>query len=129
MKLRVALLFLLIALSVLLAAGAFLLWSPLPRYAAENPALHVEITPARVAEGKRMALTVCWRCHYNAETGTLAGHQHGNPKRLGDFYSANITRDSATGIGGWSDGQLFYFLRTGVKPTGEFVFDISSLKN
>lgn len=129
MKFRAGTFFLLIVILVIFGAIAFLGWSPLPSYIPKNPILNVAVTQARITEGKRMALTICWRCHYNDQTGTLAGFQHGNPKRLGDFYSANITRDVETGIGGWSDGQLFFFLRTGVKPNGEFIFDMPKYPN
>lgn len=118
---------------IIITGGALLAFLfkilPLPKHPVENPAITVQVTPARIAEGKRIALTICNRCHYNYETGTLAGRQHGNPKRLGDFYSGNITQDSSTGIGSWSSGQLYYFLKTGIKPSGEYVFDMPKYCN
>ena len=124
MKIRIIIISLTVS-TVIAGAIVFVLhFAPMPRYAIHKSASDIEITPARVAEGKRIALTICYRCHYNFETGTMAGRQHGNPKRLGDFYSGNITRDTATGIGSWSEGELLYFLRAGVKPDGEYVFDM-----
>jgi hypothetical protein len=40
---------------------------------------------------------------------------HGNPERLGDFYSSNITKDSISGIGSWTVDEIYILLRTGIK--------------
>ncbi len=117
---------LLLSLSALLL---YILFAPLPTYHSTSITAKETFTTEEVAEGKRIAQTICIRCHYSYETGTLAGRQHGNPKRLGDFSSGNITQDSATGIGTWSTGQLYYFLRTGIKPNGEYVFDMPKYPN
>lgn len=117
---------------MLVLLGCFIGWliyAPLPRYETETPDITSTFTVEQISEGKRIALTICVRCHYNFQTGTLAGRQHGNPKRLGDFNSGNITRDSATGIGTWSNGQLYYFLKTGIRPDGIFVFDMPKYPN
>ena len=98
-------------LLLIIGAFSYLVYAPLPVYEVENPAISFVATKERIAEGKRIALTICIHCHYNYETGTLAGRQHGNPKRVGNFYSGNITNDSATGIGGWSVSELYYFLK------------------
>ncbi len=107
----------------------FLHFAPAPRYAIQKPDIVIHLTPSRIAEGKRMALTICYRCHYNLETGTLAGRQHGNSKRAGDFYSGNITRDTATGVGDWTNGELLFLLRTGIKRNGKFVYDMPKYPN
>lgn len=101
---------------------------PLPHYAVQNPTIKRDLTLKQISEGKRIALTICVRCHYNEKTGTLSGRRHANPKHLGLFSSGNITQDS-TGIGNWSSGQLFYFLKTGIKPNGEYVFDMPKYPN
>jgi cytochrome c2 len=43
------------------------------------------------------------------------------PPEFGVVYSKNITQHPGRGIGKWSDGELVYFLRTGVKPDGQYV--------
>jgi hypothetical protein len=121
--------FFLCLLSIAICAALYIQFSSLPVYKAQALSLNFSCNKQRIAEGKRIALTICIRCHYNYETGTLAGRQHGNPKRLGDFYSGNITQDSTTGIGAWSSGQLYYFLKTGIKPSGEYVFDMPKYCN
>lgn len=108
---------------------AWVHFAPLPKYETKFPSVSDSYTTEQIAEGKRIALTICVRCHYNEQTGTLAGKLHGNPKRLGDFYSGNITQDSATGIGTWRAEELYYFLKTGIKPDGEYVFDMPKYPN
>jgi hypothetical protein len=44
------------------------------------------------------------------------------PEKFGVAYSRNITKDKIHGIGSWSDGELAWFIRTGVHPkTGRFI--------
>lgn len=39
-----------------------------------------------------------------------------------DVYAANITPDTETGIGGWSDEEIVKAIREGVSPDGDIVF-------
>lgn len=39
-----------------------------------------------------------------------------------DVYSANITPDKETGIGGWTDEQIIKAIREGVDPEGKVIF-------
>lgn len=116
-------------IAILLTFSAYIEYSNVPVYETQNPIVELTADSLKVKEGKKMALTICFRCHYNESTNTLSGRKHGNPKRLGDFSSGNITNDSLTGIGGWSNGQLYYFLKTGIKPNGEYVFDMPKYPN
>ncbi len=43
---------------------------------------------------------------------------------LGVVYPRNITPDTATGIGSWSNGDIVKLLRTGVRPDGREVAGI-----
>lgn len=70
------------------------------------------------------ALAHCGECHTPRDaTGAadeammLAGTEDGP----GGDAVPNITPDPATGIGGWSEGDLTYFLLTGMTPSGDFV--------
>lgn len=109
--------------------GLYVWYAPLPLYPVQKVTRSITFTATDIQEGKRIAQTICIRCHYNYETGTLAGRQHGNPKRLGSFYSGNITNDSVTGIGKWTTDELYFFLKTGIKPNGKFVFDMPKYPN
>jgi mono/diheme cytochrome c family protein len=94
----------------------------IPKYAHETPVLTVARTPERVARGKRLSSLLCNECHLSAETHALTGkHMEELPAEFGDVYSKNITSHPEMGIGKWTDGELVYFLRTGVRPDGQYV--------
>jgi mono/diheme cytochrome c family protein len=109
---------------LLVAAGGAALWinRGLPSYAPKRIDLHVEGTPERVARGKRLAAMLCTSCHTDPETGKLTGKRMEDvPPEFGEIHSSNITRDPEHGIGGWTDGELAYFIRTGVRRDGVYV--------
>jgi mono/diheme cytochrome c family protein len=69
-------------------------------------------------------LGACGNCHT-----PRAGDNQPDPKMafaggfafdldIGHVVGPNITPDPATGIGGWSDGQIVYALRNGKRPDG-----------
>jgi mono/diheme cytochrome c family protein len=104
------------------AAALYIDLAALPRYPVEKLDLHVDVTPERVARGKKLATLLCVGCHFDAGTGRLTGHHMVDvPAKFGVVYSANITRDVDKGIGGWSDGELAYLLRTGVARDGRYI--------
>lgn len=86
--------------------------------------LNKNIKNAGTKEGRKLMMTTCYQCHFDVEENAFSGRKHGNPKRLGDFYSANITNDTLTGIGSWTVDELYYFFRTGIKKNGELAFDM-----
>jgi mono/diheme cytochrome c family protein len=94
----------------------------IPRYQAAHPALTVERTPERIARGKTLAALMCAGCHENPTTRKLTGKRIGDlPPVFGEVFSANITGGPGKGIGGWTDGELAYLLRTGVRPDGQYL--------
>ena len=42
------------------------------------------------------------------------------PPEFGEVYSQNITQDKEHGIGNWTDGELIYLFRTGIKKNGQY---------
>ena len=85
----------------------------------------VNFTHAATAEsierGRKLTLTLCAGCHMNIKTGKLSGrHMSESPPEFGYVYSANITGDQQYGIGSYSDGELVYLLRTGIKRSGQY---------
>lgn len=42
------------------------------------------------------------------------------PPEFGEIYSPNITQDKKHGIGEWTDAELLYLLRTGIKRDGKY---------
>lgn len=97
----------------------------MPKFSADElhrPDIHVEITPTRVERGRKIANMLCYDCHFNRATNRLSGHYLPEmPAVFGKIYSHNITGDKTNGIGSWTDGEVLYFLRTGIHKNNEYV--------
>ncbi len=102
-------------------AAAYIAATGIPRYAPGQVKLEVDVTPERVARGRRSAQMLCVACHLDTNTGRLSGHRMPDlPSQFGVAVSANITQDEDTGIGAWTDGVIAYLLRTGVTRDGRY---------
>ncbi|RRB02884.1 c-type cytochrome [Larkinella rosea] len=111
-------------LGLLLMAGGFCAYVAavgVPSYDPPTiPEVTVEKTPVRVARGEVIAQIQCMECHANNEnrvTGKFLGEV---PAIFGKLYSKNITQDNEKGIGKWTDGEIMYFLRTGLRRDGSY---------
>jgi len=117
--------YLLIVLGVVVVlvggAAAFVAIRGIPSFKPEVVELKIEATPERVAHGQKLASMLCNACHMDPNTGKLTGKKMDDAAVFGDIYSKNITQDPEYGIGKWTDGELAYLLRTGVKPDGTFL--------
>ena len=116
----------LIVVAVLVAGvGGFALYvsvSGIPKYTPEHVELTIKATPERLARGRKLASLLCADCHLNQSTGAFTGRfMVEAPKEFGVVYSANITKHPTKGVGSWTDGEIAYFLRTGVKRDGQYV--------
>jgi mono/diheme cytochrome c family protein len=113
-----------LVLLILIAAGgfaAFIAYDGIPKYAVAPPDLKVEITPERVARGRIISNMLCSECHLSQKTGRLTGHRLTElPPELGAAFSKNITHDKDVGIGSWSDGEIAFLLRTGIRRDGRY---------
>jgi mono/diheme cytochrome c family protein len=110
-----------IVLLIGLAGFLFIEIRGIPSYEAKKIDYKVEVTPQRVERGKKIAMLLCANCHKDQETGVLTGHMMLDaPKEFGTVYSQNITHDKTYGIGTWTDGELLYLLRTGIKRDGKY---------
>jgi mono/diheme cytochrome c family protein len=95
---------------------------------APYPALQASRDPAAVARGRYLAYgpAHCASCHVApADRSRFAAGGEppmagGSPFRLpiGTWYPANLTPDSATGIGRWTDGELARVLRHNLRRDG-----------
>ena len=95
--------------------------SDIPSYPVEKVSYTAQSTPESVERGKKLALMLCSGCHRNYETGKLTGvHMTDAPPEFGTIYSANITQDKEFGIGEWTDAEIMYLLRTGIKRNGKY---------
>ena len=84
------------------------------------PNLSVKSTPDRVNRGEVIAQIQCVECHGNKNNQLTGKQLHEIPGIFGKIFSKNITQDKEKGIGNWTDGELIYFLRTGVRRDGTY---------
>lgn len=109
-------------------------------YEAPYPNIKASADSAVIARGKYLALgpAHCVACHSaakNTDSLILAGAEvplsggHAFKFGLGTFYSRNITPDSTTGIGRYSDRELARILRYGVHKSGETVLPFMNFQN
>jgi cytochrome c2 len=118
---RYALILLGIVLLIGIVGFTFIELQGIPSYETVKIEYKVESTPARVERGKKLASLLCANCHKNELTGKLTGHQMMEaPLEFGKIYSQNITQDKTYGIGTWTDAEILYLLRTGIKRDGKY---------
>jgi mono/diheme cytochrome c family protein len=103
------------------AAVAYVAATPIPHYPVVQVDFPVDVTPERVARGKRSAQMLCAGCHMDSATGALTGKRMPDlPGQFGESWSRNITADKAKGIGSWTNGEIVYLLRTGIARDGRY---------
>jgi mono/diheme cytochrome c family protein len=123
MKLFLKILLGLVLLIALAAGGiaAVIHFGGMPRYPVQKVDLQVEVTPERVARGKVVANMMCNGCHLDNKTGRLTGQRLPDlPPEFGMAYSKNLTHDPQVGIGSWTDGEIAFMLRTGIRRDGQY---------
>ncbi len=110
------------AIVLLIVIGAaYINFSGIPVYDTEKVELQVHATPQAVERGRRLVSMLCANCHMNRETRKLTGKKLLDvPPEFGEIYSPNITQDKEYGIGNWTDGELLYLLRTGIRKDGRY---------
>lgn len=108
-----------IAAAALLAAGLYG-WAHQTEIAPVTPAPAADATV--LAQGARIvALGDCMVCHTSGNGAAYAG---GLPLKtpFGTIYTTNITPDSETGIGRWSQAAFQRALRNGVSRDGHLLY-------
>lgn len=110
--------------SIVILVGIILLYinfSGIPTYSIEKIEFQVKSTPQSIERGRKLVTFLCAGCHLNRETGKLTGKRMLDaPPEFGEIYSMNITQDKNQGIGDWTDGEIVYLLRTGIKRDGQY---------
>lgn len=106
---------------LLLLGASVIAFKPMPVYEVNAPDLAVDITEERVLKGKQLAMVTCNHCH-RGTNGKLEGKLLADEPGFGEVYGPNITQHRTYGIGSYTDGELFYLLRTGIKPDGQLAF-------
>jgi len=108
--------------------------------AIEAPKIKIEQTEQRVARGKYLFTTVasCADCHSTRDwtkiTGPMVAGTEGKGGEVfdesiglpGSFISKNIT---PAGVGGWTDGELYRAITSGISKDGEPLFPIMPYPN
>ena len=94
-------------------------FSKIPYYKNEAPDLFVELDSTRIAEGARIASMMCAQCHGSSD-GKMGGGYMADAGQFGEVYAANITQHPKLGITNYTDGELVYLLRTGIKKDGQY---------
>ena len=95
-------------------------FSGIPSYENKAGDQVVEITDARVAEGARMASVLCLGCHGSSD-GVLGGAHMSDIEVFGEIYASNITQHTEFGITDYTDGEVAYLMRTGIRKDGQYV--------
>lgn len=130
----IVLLVLIAGLSITVAARQHL------HYEAPYPNIKASTDTTVIARGKHLVMgpAHCVACHSTAknkdsliqagaEVPLSGGFQF--TFGLGKFYSPNITPDSATGIGRYTDRELARILRYGIHKNGETVLPFMNFQN
>jgi len=109
------------------------------KYDAPYPDIHASKDSSIIARGRQIVYgpAHCIECHNAGNTDSLlfagadiplsGGRKFGLP--VGDIFSKNITPDTATGIGKYTDREISRVLRYGVHPDGTAVFDFMPFHN
>ncbi|TAF65441.1 MAG: cytochrome c [Cytophagales bacterium] len=107
---------------MVLSFVAFIYFRGIPKYEAKKVEFKAEITPERIERGRKMVTMLCAGCHLDSKSYTLSGKQMKDaPPDFGVVHSANITQHPELGIGKWTDAEIAYLLRTGIKPDGQYL--------
>ncbi len=116
----------LVALITLIAlTAAFIQIKGTPIYDYQLPpaiaALQAPRDSTAIAQGAKIASMLCKECHKDFKTGKMTGHIMTDlPKEFGVIASYNITQDKIHGIGDWTDGELYYYLRRSIRKDGHY---------
>lgn len=103
---------------------AYFNFNGIPKYTyAPPPEIEHLVAPrdsATVMRGLAIATMHCKECHA-APDGKMIGKPLADlPPMFGKMATLNLTHDTVHGIGAWSDGELYYFLRTGIHRDGRW---------
>ncbi|MFI5211645.1 MAG: c-type cytochrome [Ignavibacteria bacterium] len=132
MKKFLKILLILFVIMIVLAAGGYMyLYLAFPKVSAATD-LKIESTPKRIERGKYLAngFAFCIDCHSERDFTKFSGPVVPGTEGKGGFDlgegagfvpASNITQDKETGIGSWTDGEIFRALTAGVNKEGKFL--------
>lgn len=119
--LRYLMITLVVVLAVVISGASFIHFKGIPYYDKADLDYEHTSSPAIIERGKKLSAMLCSNCHFDGSTGRLSGKRMMDaPPEFGVAYSANITHSKEHGIGNYTDGELLYLLRTGIKKNGQY---------
>jgi len=104
---------------VLLGAYLYINSKGIPSYEVNAPELTVTSDSLKLVEGTRMAKLLCSSCHLG-EDGTFSGSYMSDVTAFGVLHAPNITKHENSKLANYTDGELAYLFRTGIKRDGGF---------
>ncbi|MEJ8758287.1 cytochrome c [Pontibacter sp. H259] len=133
--------YVLVGIVAVIAAGIIYMQYAFPNVDAA-PVLTIKKTPELIKRGEYLAnhVAVCIDCHSERDWSKFSGpivpgtHGKGGDKFdqnmgfPGVFYAKNITSDKETGIGAWTDGELYRAITAGVSKDGDPLFPLMPYK-
>ena len=108
---------------VLAGVGALALRAGVGHSTAAAAQAGAPADPALIERGRYLAQAAdCAACHTAPDGGQTYAGGRAFKLPFGTMYSTNITADSATGIGGWSDDDFVRALQHGVGKGGRHLY-------
>lgn len=109
---------------ILILVAGFALYvniTGIPSYDTEPPENYaVSMDSASIRNGEKLVRLVCMDCHINYDNNLLEGKKmHDIPPAFGEVWSANLNHPE-TGLSSYSNEQLAYLIRTGIKKDGQY---------
>lgn len=93
----------------------------IPSYETKKVDFQVKISPESIDRGRKLVRMLCAGCHLDPNTNRLSGKLMADvPKEFGTIYAPNITQHESSKLSEYSDGELVYLLRTGIKRDGQY---------
>ncbi len=109
----------LLIIAIAILAGIVINAKGIPFYENKAPDLTISVDSAGIAEGARMASMLCVSCH-GSNDGRLGGNHMVDAAEFGEIHAPNITQHPTFGITDYTDGEIAYLLRTGIKKDGQY---------
>lgn len=106
-------------LAILIIAAAYIHFKGIPKYDPPKIAdISLSCDSIKTEEGARIAAMICKNCHLGKDGKLSGGLMKDLDPAFGTAYIANITQHPEYGIGSWTNSELAYLLRTGIKRDG-----------
>lgn len=112
-----------VAVIIVLAiiGASYIYFKGIPSYETAKIEYKHTSSPESIKRGQKLTAMLCANCHMDMSIGRMNGKRMADaPPEFGVVYSANITNDKTHGIGNYTDAELLYLLRTGIKKNGKY---------